>query len=81
MGNKPSFLDKVKSVIKDTTKHVFDGATLVSKEEYLKRAEICNSCVHFIKKDNSCGICGCWMEVKAKWRTSKCPKEKWGSTK
>jgi hypothetical protein len=75
--NKVSFLDRAKSIIKATTKHVLSGAEHVSEEEYLKRAKECDSCIHFIKKDNVCGICGCIMDVKAKWKTSECPKNKW----
>jgi len=75
--SSPSFLDKVKSIIKDTSKHLVNGAKNVPKEEYLRRATICNSCIHFIEKENKCGICGCLMDVKAKWKTSECPKNKW----
>ena len=75
--SKPSFLDKVKSVIKDTSKYIASGAQNVPPEEYLRRAKICDSCVHFVKKDNVCGVCGCYMDVKAKWSTSEGPKNKW----
>jgi gamma-glutamyl:cysteine ligase YbdK (ATP-grasp superfamily) len=75
--SKPSFLDKVKSVIKETTTHLANGAQNVSKEEYIGRVDVCNTCVHFIHKDYTCGVCGCLMHIKAKWKTSKCPKDKW----
>tara|TARA_Y100001938_G_scaffold149474_1_gene236406 strand:- start:2017 stop:2247 length:231 start_codon:yes stop_codon:yes gene_type:complete len=75
--SEPNFLDKVKSVIKDTAKYLADGAKNVPEEEYLRRAKICDSCVHFVRKKNACGICGCYMHVKAKWKISECPKEKW----
>ena len=75
----PSFLDKVSSVIKDTKRWIFHGAESVTKEEFMRRTKICNECPHFIHKSNTCGICGCWMEVKAKWKTSECPKRKWGN--
>tara|TARA_R100001594_G_scaffold139074_1_gene183170 strand:+ start:398 stop:634 length:237 start_codon:yes stop_codon:yes gene_type:complete len=74
---KPSFLSMVKSIAKDTANWVKNGAKKVSKEEYIRRAEVCDSCVHFIHKSNTCGVCGCWMDVKAKWKTTKCPKDKW----
>jgi|5_EtaG_2_1085323.scaffolds.fasta_scaffold03427_4 hypothetical protein len=75
--NKPSFLDKVKNIAKDTAAYLVDGARNVPKEEFIRRAGICDSCVHFIHNQSTCGICGCWMDVKAKWRKSKCPKDKW----
>ena len=76
-NKKLGFLQLAKNIIKDTTTHVANGSKCVQKEEYLRRAEICDSCVHFIKKSNTCGVCGCWMHVKAKWETSTCPKDKW----
>jgi hypothetical protein len=54
-----------------------NGAQNVSKEEYIGRVDVCNTCVHFIHKDYTCGVCGCLMHIKAKWKTSKCPKDKW----
>jgi hypothetical protein len=75
--NKVSFINKAKNLIKETTNHVLNGAQNVSREEYLRRAMVCDSCVHFVKKDNICGVCGCYMDVKAKWKVSDCPKNKW----
>tara|TARA_Y100000401_G_C8305513_1_gene216687 strand:- start:107 stop:364 length:258 start_codon:yes stop_codon:yes gene_type:complete len=63
--------------VKETAKHLANGAQNVTKKEYLSRMDICNSCVHFIHKDNTCGVCGCLMHIKAKWQTSQCPKDKW----
>ena len=31
------------------------------------------SCPHLKKEIDRCGICGCLVEHKAKWATSKCP--------
>jgi len=47
--SKPSFIDKAKSLIRDTTNHVLNRAQNVSKEEYLRRAMVCDTCVHFVK--------------------------------
>ena len=74
---KPSLIQKAKNLVKETAKHLANGAQNVTKKEYLSRMDICNSCVHFIHKDNTCGICGCLMHIKAKWQTSQCPKDKW----
>ena len=74
---KPTFLDKVKSVVKDWSIHIGDGMRNVPPEEYIRRTSICNSCVKFIHKDDTCGVCGCLMGIKAKWRTSSCPDKKW----
>jgi hypothetical protein len=34
-------------------------------------------CPHLIKKSMRCGVCGCLLEHKAKWKTADCPKNKW----
>ncbi len=38
----------------------------VSDEEYIKRFEICKSCKNFNNKKETCNLCGCFMEIKAK---------------
>ena len=72
-----SFLDKVKNVIKETSTYLANGARNVPIEEYKRRADICNTCVHFVHSKSTCGVCGCLMHIKAKWQTSDCPKNKW----
>lgn len=47
----------------------------VSQEVYKDRLDICNSCEYL--KGTQCGICGCYVKVKAKWTTENCPKNKW----
>lgn len=74
---EPSLLSKAINLVKGTAEHVVSGAENVSKEEFKKRIDICNSCIHFVGKKEICGICGCYMSVKAKWKTSECPKDKW----
>tara|TARA_Y100001970_G_scaffold55706_1_gene70552 strand:+ start:1130 stop:1327 length:198 start_codon:yes stop_codon:yes gene_type:complete len=38
---------------------------LVKKETFEKRYEICKSCNKFIHKTGRCGVCKCFMNVKA----------------
>lgn len=47
----------------------------VSKDEYKSRLTTCHSCEHL--DDKSCGLCGCYVNLKAKWSTEDCPKNKW----
>lgn len=42
---------------------------------YESRLSICNSCKY--KTGNTCGVCGCRLQYKAKWSTEKCPENKW----
>ena len=74
---KPTFLDKVKSVLKETAKYAADGMKNVPPEEYIRRTSICNKCPKFVHENHSCGVCGCYMHVKARWSTSECPDKKW----
>lgn len=76
---EPSLLSKATSFIKDTAEHIVGGAKNVSEEEFERRMGVCNSCIHLVKEKDKdiCGICGCYMNVKAKWKTAECPKNKW----
>lgn len=45
----------------------------VSEQDYQDRLDTCFKCEHFLEKLNRCGKCGCLVEFKAKWKTTKCP--------
>jgi len=53
-------------------KHGNDGFKNVSVTEYTDRMSKCTSCEH-LRETRSCNLCGCYMPVKARWRTSICP--------
>jgi hypothetical protein len=65
------------SMVWDFTKalaeHAADGFERVDPTVYRKRMETCLSCEHYLKEIERCGSCGCYMPVKAGWRTSMCP--------
>jgi len=42
-----------------------------------KRMDICKSCEFLLKPANNCKKCGCFMGVKTKIATSRCPIGKW----
>jgi len=63
----------------DIAKFVRNGAPIVTKGQYQTRIGICNACEHIRHKTFSCGQCGCNMTLKAKFGTSKCPIDKWGT--
>ncbi len=50
---------------------------LISKERYKKRMKICLKCEFFEPKLNRCLKCGCFLMVKAAFRTTSCPIDKW----
>ena len=63
----------VKSFAKEVTTYISQGAPNVSTEEYINRLDACNTCPHLRKEKMSCGLCGCFVQHKAKWKTTKCP--------
>lgn len=44
-------------------------------EEAVRRMEICRACDHF--EAGRCKLCGCFLPLKTKLGTSKCPVGKW----
>ena len=42
-----------------------------------KRLSMCYDCEHFISATNQCKECGCFMKVKTKLATARCPIGKW----
>lgn len=49
----------------------------VSKEEKIKRFNICKSCDKFMKQTTQCGICMCIMKIKTGISHASCPLNKW----
>ena len=46
-------------------------------EDYEKRIEICRACQDFDDSLCRCKVCGCLMKIKARLKSTKCPKNKW----
>lgn len=42
-----------------------------------QRYSICESCPEFISLTQQCKECGCFMKLKSKYESAKCPLEKW----
>ncbi len=73
----PSIWEMTKSFTRDLSKWVAEGAPNVSQDDYKQRLSDCNSCEHLIRDKMRCGKCGCLVEHKAKWKTTKCPIDVW----
>ena len=73
----PSIIKRIKSFIKELIRYIRGGTPNVSDEQYELRLKACNSCEHLIAKDRKCGLCGCWVDNKAKWATTDCPDKRW----
>lgn len=68
---KPSLITMVKNFAKDSAQFIKQGAPMCSTEEFEERMTICKSCKHLTEEDK-CGLCGCFMPVKAGWKTTEC---------
>tara|TARA_R110000737_G_scaffold105398_1_gene138476 strand:+ start:553 stop:942 length:390 start_codon:yes stop_codon:yes gene_type:complete len=69
----PSFIQMAKTFSKELSAHIKAGQPALKQGEYEERLEACNACPHLKKSSMRCGKCGCFLEHKAKWRTSDCP--------
>ena len=74
-GLPPTMVEKASTFISSVKDFISDGCKLVSEEEYKDRLKICDGCEE--RKGNSCNICGCNLQLKAKGKTFKCPLQKW----
>tara|TARA_R100000789_G_C2935442_1_gene130447 strand:+ start:237 stop:605 length:369 start_codon:yes stop_codon:yes gene_type:complete len=75
----PSLFQMMRSFTKELTKYIAEGAPNVSPEDYADRLDMCEVCPHLIRNNMRCNLCGCLIEHKAKWQTTKCPDnpERW----
>ena len=63
----------VTSFARDLTKYVKAGMPKVTPKSYFNRLTACKQCPHFNDKLEKCKLCGCYMPLKAKWKTTTCP--------
>ena len=71
-------MKRVLRFLKSLIRYIFTGHYQnVSFDEYAKRIEICSKCDKINQHNYSCGVCGCYMDKKAKWSTECCELEKW----
>ena len=69
-----NFTNSVKDVaINAVTK----GVVLTPPEEVKRRINICNSCPSLIVQDTRCAKCGCFLNSKVRFMSSKCPIGNW----
>ena len=73
MGLKPpNLVTMVMNFSKALKGHAKDGFKHVAPTEYMTRVNECMKCPKRLENTLRCGLCGCNMEFKATWRTSKC---------
>lgn len=75
----PSLFDMAKNLVNDggkIVKNAIQGnTTLVDDTSRESRWSICQACPRL--QENRCLECGCFMQVKVAFQTSKCPIGKW----
>lgn len=73
---QPGLLTKAVNLGKAIVNHIADGLVEVSQDQYLARLATCDTCPNR-SADWECNQCGCYITIKAKWRSEKCPLAMW----
>lgn len=47
----------------------------VAQDEYERRLSVCRNCEKLV--EGTCMACGCYVELRAVAKVSRCPKKKW----
>ena len=71
----PGKLTLAKNFVKAVANHVASGVEDSETEELERRLSICSMCEH--RNEDSCSVCGCNLESKARWKEQVCPIGKW----
>jgi hypothetical protein len=56
---------------------VLSGETAIDDATRAARIAACEQCAFFIVNDRRCQKCGCWMEIKTRFRSAICLEGKW----
>ena len=60
----PTMFNMISSFARDLKTYIASGAPNVTTEDYVGS---------LVKPQMRCGLCGCMLEHKAKWKTTTCP--------
>lgn len=77
--SKPDILTQVNNFIDSSIKHLLNNMDNVNEDIAISRISICESCEFFDKNSVRCNSCGCFLKIKTRWASEKCPIGKWGS--
>jgi hypothetical protein len=73
----PSLFQQTKSFTGSAIKQIIAGHPKRTEDEMKRIQEICNDCEFFVQDKKRCKKCGCYMNVKQRWKTSHCKIGKW----
>lgn len=75
----PNLIKTGWNFVKAVANHTANGFQNVSTEEYENRMLICDTCP--LRNASRCTQCNCYLPSKAKWKSERCPINKWKSIK
>lgn len=71
----PGKLTMIANFTKALAEHVADGSEKAPTEVVEDRLNICAGCPH--RNEDRCGVCGCFINTKATWKSAACPLGYW----
>lgn len=74
-AEKPGVIELALNFSRAMKEYIEDGLQNINKEEYKERLLKCTMCKQ--RDDDRCAVCGCFLELKAKIRSSQCPLNQW----
>ena len=80
--NLPSIREQGKNLVKTSVEIVKGFVTtnenvFASDKQIGERIDHCKKCEYYIKKENRCRLCGCFLQYKTKFLNAHCPIKKW----
>ena len=63
----PTMFQMLRNFSKEVVNYIKEGAPNVTAEDYADRLDACNKCPHLKKESMRCGLCGCMLQLKAKF--------------
>jgi hypothetical protein len=78
--DKPSKIQMAQNLGKDIAQEAIQtwmGKDAISQYEKDRRLKICSGCIYWKEDSMRCQSCGCFMKIKAGFRSVKCPIGKW----
>lgn len=74
----PGLLERAASFVGAIADYAFAGFPAMPEGESERRLSICRACPEFKPETSQCGVCTCYMNIKAHMATAACPLNKWG---
>lgn len=70
---KPSVWKHAKTFVVAVAKHAAAGFKVVPLEVFEARMSECSKCPNYDAAGDSCRLCGCKLQLKARWVEQQCP--------